>query len=1762
MATATTSAIQVQTTRRDTILETLRSFMVDSLPVVPSEEDIYVPFLEMGANSLILMQIQRTVENTFGLKLELPQFFTELTTIDALASYIDEHLPDEERLSSSTSSASERPLEPQSSVQRIINFEAVPTNPINLPKIPPGEYSSELEQIFAQQLQLASQAVSQVVAQQLAFLRDNGVPVTTAPGQKIQTLPAKPEKLSGDVPLSAPKPKAARKSGFTQQALSPFEIRARGLSPQQQRHLETLIAKYAERTKTSKQLTQKYRLVLADSRASVGFRFTTKEMLYPLIGKRGKGSRIWDVDDNEYIDITMGFGVHLFGHHPPFIDEALQAEPEDVIQMGPRSPVVGEVAELIADLTGMERVTFTNSGTEAVMAALRLARAVTGRRKIVMFEGAYHGHSDETMGMVKIQDGVARTVPAAPGTPPGAVEDLAIVEYGTDQTLEWIQAHTHEVAAVIVEPIQSRNPVVQPREFLVELRKITRDADVVLIFDEMITGFRMHPRGIQGLWDIQADMATYGKVVGGGMPIGVVAGKARYMDGIDGGMWQYGDNSYPQAERVMFGGTFCQHPVAMTTALATLKYLRANSPGLQEHLNQRTEALVNTLNGVFKENEVPIQMAHFGSLFRFEFTQNLELFFYHMVLKGVYIWEWRNCFLSTAHTDEDLDFVIQAVRETIDDMRAGGFLPRKSVSSWADSGLAGLGVGSAAELEIIPPQPLIEAQKQLAVLAQISDAGSLAYTLCVTLRLQGPFRLTAMQAAVQKVVDRHEALRTAIKQDAQHILPSVTVEVPVIDFTGADNPEVEVRAWIDQEIQQPFDLSKAPLFRVRILKLKENLHWLVFRSHHILIDGLSIDIIIRELGMFYTAACTGKEIALAQPMQFREYVYWQIQQSFTSEMAGHEAYWLNRFSESVPVLDLPGDRPRPLVKSYQGNRIAVPLNADICAQMTRSGQQQGCTAFMMFLSAYTLLLHRLTGQDRIVVGIPAAGRSPKGSDTLVGYCTHLLVIESNLDKTQSFTEYLKTMRNILLEAYKHQDYPFANLINKLNLIRDASRSLLVSTAFNVDQPSAAPEMFELETAWLSQPIRYTAFDLIFNLTNIDGEMILECDYNTDVFHLETVERFIGYFQTLLAGIVDNPEQMVLELPLLSAAEQQKILVEFNATAAAYPHNKTVVDLFEEQTEKTPDNVAVVFQEKQHTYRELNVRANQIAHLLKDKHQIQPDDRVGLLLNRSAEMIAAILGVLKAGGAYVPIEPSYPADWIRQIIHDSYCKAVLSETEVLATVDVSGLPAEVEDLRQVRQEAITNPDVALSSSHLAYVIYTSGSTGVPKGVMITHQSVLNLIEGLRRHIYKHYPPEGLRVALLASYVFDASVQQIFAALLQGHSLVVVDEETRQNGRRLNRFLVDQQIDISDCTPALLALMAQADGIDQLKKRLKHLIVGGEAFPRDLALSFCSDGPRVQVSNVYGPTECCVDVTIFPVESPTNFQGTVVPIGKPLSNTKVFILDPLLNPVPIGVAGEICLSGAGLARGYLNQEELTKEKFIPHPFKPGERLYRTGDIGRWLPDGNIEFLGRNDHQVKIRGYRIELGEIEHCLRNHESVQEAVVLAKSFDSTDPHSKDLVAYVTAKDGLNVTTLRNHLKNRLPDYMMPSYFVQLEKFPLTASGKIDRRNLPNPAEAGMGLESEYVAPRDEVEQKLADIWQRVLGVNKVGIQDNFFELGGTSIKAIQTVNKIHKTLDVELKLGDFFAYPTIAELAHCLKVLQITNIPDVREADTEEIVI
>lgn len=1509
-----------------------------------------------------------------------------------------------------------------------------------------------------------------------------------------------------------------------------------GLTERQQKHLDALIARYNKRTAGSKKTTQEHRVRFADPRAAAGFKQLWKEMVYPIVAARSQGAKIWDVDGNEYIDITLGFGLGLLGHRPSFVVEAIEKQLALGMEIGPASPLAGKVAELMCEFSGQERVTFCNTGSEAVTAAMRVTRTVSGRNKIVMFTGSYHGIFDEVLVRPQVVNGELRSIPIAPGIVPDMVNNMVVLEYGSEQALEILRTHGHEFAAVLVEPVQSRRPDFQPRAFLQEVRRITEKTGTALIFDETVTGFRCHPGGAQAWFGIKADLSTYGKVVGGGLPIGVCCGRAHYMDALDGGKWQYGDASFPEVGVTFFAGTFVRHPLALAAAQAVLTHLKQQGPQLQDTLNQRAEKMCDELNAHFSHIGVPIHLTRFSSMYYVNAAPELKyssLLFYHLREKGLHIWEGRPSFLSVVHTDEDIAHVIRAFKESVTELQAGGFFPETVVGTGTSSKLAD-------EPVIVP---LTETQEEMWLAAQMGDDASRAMNDTTAVHLRGELRLDVLLQNLQTLVDRHDSLRTTILEDGtgQRILPKLKLEVTQTDFSKLSVAEAatSVAKALERYDQTVFRLDRGPLIRFELCKLTPAHHVLILSAHHIVMDGWSVGVLLHELSLMYSARVQGLPSPLERALQYQEYAAWQQGAEYRAVAGAAEEYWVKRFADGPSAVDLPTDRPRPALRTYRAGQESLRIDPEFYRALKQASAKQGCTLLTYLLAGFKVWLYRLTGREDLIVGIPAAGQiatealALPGNRALVGHCVNLLPMRTRMRADATFTEFLTELKRATLDAYEHQNLTFGTLIKKIKLARDLSRVPLVAITFNVDRAYSGFRMHGLETEVVAPVKAFNVFDLGVNIVDYDTEMRIDCRYNSQLFTPETVAGWLRAFCGVLEGIVSEPEQPLVVTPRLSEEERQRILVDWNQTAAAYPLEKCLHHLFEEQVARTPNAVALIYEDRTMTYGEVNRRANQLARHLQARG-VGPEKPVALLLDRSFEMVIGLLGILKAGGAFVPLDPAYPAERLAFMMADTKARWLLTQTSLAGLL--KGTAAEVyrldDDWPLIAKHGDANVAATVKAENLAYVIYTSGSTGQPKGVLIEHRAIVNHFLWRK----EKFPLTGDdRFLQKASFSFDISVWEIFAPLISGAQSVLATSEGQRDSGYLTRLMSKLKVTVAHFGPALMHLIVVDPEFDRCSS-LRRMFSGGEPLSRELQVRFF-DHSDAELISQYGPTETTVDVTWCKCER--NDPASTAPIGRPMANTQTYILDAALQPVPVGVPGELYVGGMALARGYLNQPELTAERFIPNPFDatPGARLYKTGDICRFRPDGMIEFIGRVDHQIKLRGFRIELGEIEAVLQQHPGIREAVVEARN---EGQENKRLLAYVVPRAGVvgGPHEWRAFLRARLPDYMVPAAYVTMEKFPLTLTGKVDRRALPELERTRPELSGNYVSPRTDVEAALVAIWSEVLGIERVGVEDDFFELGGHSLLAAQVTSRIRRDYEVELSLGNFLRTPTVAGLA------------------------
>ncbi|ANF97987.1 non-ribosomal peptide synthetase [Paenibacillus bovis] len=1022
--------------------------------------------------------------------------------------------------------------------------------------------------------------------------------------------------------------------------------------------------------------------------------------------------------------------------------------------------------------------------------------------------------------------------------------------------------------------------------------------------------------------------------------------------------------------------------------------------------------------------------------------------------------------------------------------------------------------------------PLSSAQKRLFILGQMEN-GKVSYNMPGVMKVDGPLDRYRLEEAFRDLIKRHAALRTVFVTVEGEPVQQILEQVPfAIHYEISDEEQAEQAI---SRFVRPFDLAQAPLLRVGLIQLGEERHLLLFDMHHIISDGVSMNILIEEVVRYYHG-----EQPEPLAIQYVDYAVWQQEHIRSEAMRQQEAYWLETFRGSLPVLDLPTDEVRPAVRDFAGHTISFRLDSELSESLHELAARTGSTLFMVLLAAYKTMLHKYTGQEDIVVGSPVAGRPYDSLQEMIGMFVGTLPLRTYPAGEKSFEEYVQEVKDIALQAFDHQEYPFEELVEKLNIPRDLSRNALFDTMFvlqNMEQTERTIQGLQFTPYELSHPA--AKFDLTLTVTELDDTLECTLEYATSLYKQETIERMAGHFVQLVQSAVQQPTAPLAELDMVTPEEKAVLMLQSAGVPADYPREASIHNLFTAQAARHPEAVAVRLDDEFLTYRELDERTNALARKLRQQG-VQRDHLVAVVADRSLEMIVGMLAILKAGGAYVPVDADYPEERIRFMLEDSGSQLLLLRSELRAQFDhFTGTMIELDHAASY-SESTAPLESYNHQEDLAYVIYTSGTTGKPKGTLIEHRNVVRLLFN-DCNLFDFGP--GDTWTLFHSCCFDFSVWEMYGALLYGGCLVIVPAMTAKSPAQFLQLLKDRQVTVLNQTPTYFyQLMQEELGHEDSHLGLRMIIFGGEALSPALLGEWRSRYPHVQLINMYGITETTVHVTYKEITETEIALGRSN-IGTTIPTLGAYILNEQRHLQPIGIAGEMYITGDGLARGYLNRPETTAEKFIEHAFVPGERMYRSGDLARWLPDGSIEYLGRIDHQVKIRGYRIELGEVESRLLQIDGIREAVVIAHTEASGQ---KSLAAYFTADIQLTASTLRSEMASELPGYMIPSYFVQMEQMPLTPNGKLDRRALPQP-EAGVWTGAVYEAPRTPAEQALAEVWQGILGSQQIGIHDHFFDLGGDSIKAIQISSRLFQA-GYKLEIKDLFKYPTIAELSPYLQ--------------------
>lgn len=1035
------------------------------------------------------------------------------------------------------------------------------------------------------------------------------------------------------------------------------------------------------------------------------------------------------------------------------------------------------------------------------------------------------------------------------------------------------------------------------------------------------------------------------------------------------------------------------------------------------------------------------------------------------------------------------------------------------------------------------PLPVSFEQERLWFLYQLEPNAT--YNIPFGFRIKGRLSQAVFERCLNQIIQRHETLRTRFEtvedRPVQIIEPFIPLKIPLVELSFLPQPQREAQAMhlCMEEARSTFDLRQGDILKVKLFRLETDDHLLFLNMHHIASDGWSVSVFFHEMNALYNAFIEGKPSPLPElPIQYADFAVWRRQWLQGDVLEKQLGYWKKQLQGAPALLELPADRPRPTVQSYKGAIMRGRLPATLAKALHELSRSEGTTLFMTLLAAFQTLLHRYTGSQDILVGTPVSGRQYTEIEGLIGFFVNTLLLRGKLSGNPSFRTLMSRTRDVALEAYAHQNLPFEKLVQQLQPRRNMSHAPVFQVLFGVqNEPETALELTGLDVAPVALHNGTSKFDLSLFVKEHHGALELMVEYSTDLFEAGTVRRLLGHYQALLEGIISNPDEKLSRLPLMTESQRHEILVEWNRTETGYAKDRCLHELIEEQVQRTPGAVAVVFENQQLTYRELNARATKLARHLQ-KLGVGPDVLVGICAERSFEMVVGLMGILKAGGAYVPLDPQYPKDRLAFLLEDSAVTVLLTQAHIAGRLpETSARIIRLDgDWPEIAAESGDIGKTMVNPEHLAYMIYTSGSTGRPKGALNTHQGIVNRLLWMQ-DAYRLTRTD--RVLQKTPFSFDVSVWEFFWPLMTGARLVLARPAGHKDPVYLSQLIAKQRITTLHFVPSMLQIFLEQEGLAISCASLKRVLCSGEVLPADLQKRFyCAI--EAELHNLYGPTEASVDVTYWPCQR--NSLLSFVPIGKPIANMQIYILDRELQPVPIGVPGELHIGGVGLARAYHNRPELTSEKFIANPFsaEAGARLYKTGDLARYLPDGNIEYLGRLDHQVKIRGFRVEPGEIAGALNQHPGIQTSTVIARE---DTPGDKRLVAYLVNRyASLSSSALREYLREKLPEYMVPAAFVTLKSLPLTPNGKIDRNALPMPEPELAG--KKFARPATTTEMLLAEIWHEVLQLREVGIHDNFFELGGHSLLAVQLIAKINKSLDVHLSVPVFFQNPTINKLA------------------------
>lgn len=1578
------------------------SRIVGTLLGQQSQVDPDRPFLELGADSMTLFQTLQTVRKTFGVSVPIGMLFAELNTLNRLAAYVRDSAPPEVL----TQLTAQTPLpgvadhggqgDARLASPGTDTAETIPAAPVPRSTLPGPADMRGVGQFL--------QVHAQVMRQAYELLRDGEIegnepeadgpagasisqgPEPAAAAMGSETMAPARDPAGGRIAMAAPQTFIAFRAGVS--------AGGNGLTGAQAAFAQHLVRRYAARTRRSGELARAERQRHSDVRHAMQAFPDLEQIRYPLTVDRSVGSRLWDLDGNEYIDLTMGFGVNLFGHQDPFIVSAITEQLSRGMQLGPHSPLAAEVAQMICDMTSQQRIVYCNTGSEAVMVAVRLARAVTGRRRIALFAGAYHGSADPILARQDVERGSGESVPMAPGITEDISRNALVLPYGTDDSLDVLRAHQGQLAAVLVEPVQSRQPDLQPVRFLGQLRELTRAAGIPLIFDEIVTGFRVHPGGVQALFGVKADITTYGKVLGGGLPIGVVAGDARYLDAIDGGSWR-SDGRHRESVRTFFTGTFAKHPLALAAARAVLSELKRRGPGLQENLNARTAILAQRLNAVLAAEGIAARVAQFGSLFRFNFpnepplSRTVELFHTALLEKGLYIWEGRNCFLSTAHTDADLEEVVSAVARTAAEMSEAGFSlggVTRAVAAHEAAGPASPAVAVAAKRDISAApaggRPLSRVQQEMWLLGQFGKKNPRVSPVSALLDIRGELEVETLRAAVAAVVERHDSLHSVIAADGstQNVVPP-QVDLPVIDFASVTDEERSRRltAWFEARAEEVLDLTARPPVRTALLRLTADHHQLYLSVHHAMIDGWSFDVILPEIVELYDGRRTGKSVTLPEPVQYWEHVAWEREREQDPAREADAEYWREQFADRLPELILPTDRPRSAATGYRVDTVRREIDRDTARRLPGTAGRLGVTPFTVLLAAYGYLLHQLSGQEDVVIAVPFARRSYPGGERVVGNCSTTLPVRSRFRPGSRVQEYIHALHATLVAGHEHSDFSIGALRKRIR-VGDGEGGRIFATGFNLDYMSTLRCPAGLQISIASVPRRHDQTDLALDLLQVGEDLRLTICYNEDLFEPGTADQYACVFDHVLRQFVADPDAPLDSVKLAPPESLVQMRGPGSGPTMAAAGASTLPALVERQVSQSPEAIVLWHEDHKLSYADLNARANRLA-----RHLVElgagPERVVSLAIPASIPLVVGMLAALKAGAACNLLDTEQSPALRGRVLAEAGPSIVMTLRGTSGLAGSRGAahvilddPATADRIGDRDDADLTDRDRRrpLLPDHPAFVCYTASSAGQIKGVVIPHASIVNTVQWWCDEI----PLTGEhRTLITAPMTSSPSVHGLFWSLAAGAAVVLPAHDQYLDRDYLAALIQCTATTSAQFLPAALRGFLRAPAVAS-RTGLQRVLCGGEPLSADLFDSV-REVMDVDLVDVYSPDEASSWPTTR--RSRQRPPGTEATIERSAWNTTVCVLDRHLHPVPPGFIGDLYIAGAGLARGYLRRPALTAERFLPVPSGVGgERMYRTAYMARWSGDGQLRLVGRTDVEQKVPEVQAEQGAIEAALR----------------------------------------------------------------------------------------------------------------------------------------------------------------------------------------